>query len=400
MLLMNPIITAAQRPDDLALVRANAVELKRVFNRVLGYQLVVESGFARLIKSPLSQETAARPALTPNGAEFAPRTYAYLALVCASLLSPNTGEQVLMSELVDQVRADAVTAGITTTDATTEQRHLVRAIGLLVDWGVLSEVDGSVAAWDHRQHEEALLDVHRGLLPHLLTRGLRDVGDPTHLIAGTLGDPVAAEQPRRDLRRRLVENPLVRREDLPESERDVLSRERRELTRVLAESFGLVLEVRSEGALAYDPDDELSDVRFPGTGTVAHAALLLVNALTDELRPTGATTAEVEGRTVPGVLATWALVRSSLDLLVEQYGRTFAKAHVADVDHLRSEVVALLQSVCLATAVPDGLVLHPAAARYRPEPHRAPAKTRAQSRLDDDTPTLFTTDATDHRGES
>ncbi|MCP2273131.1 TIGR02678 family protein [Actinokineospora diospyrosa] len=397
---MHPIITAAERPEDLALIRGHAAELKTMFKRTLNYQLVIESGFARLLKTPLSQDTVVRPALATNGTEFAPRTYAYLALVCASLLSPNTGEQVLMSELVEQVRADAVTAAIAIDDTTAEQRHLVRAISLLVTWGVLSEVDGSVAGWEHRQDEEALLDVHRGLLPHLLTRSLRDVDDPGRLISGTPVEPLAAERPRRDLRRKLVENPLVRREDLPEAERDVLSRERRELTRVLEESFGLVLEVRAEGALAYDVDDDLSDVRFPGTGTTAHAALLLVNALTDELRPTATTTATIDERVVPGAFVSWDTAQSALDLVVEQYGSAFAKGAVADQDRLRTDVLDLLQAVSLAVVVPGGFVLHPAAARYRPEPHRAPAKTRAQRRLDDAPPALFSTGQSDHEGES
>ncbi|AYN37666.1 DUF2398 family protein (plasmid) [Streptomyces dangxiongensis] len=80
------------------------------------------------------------------------------------------------------------------------------------------------------RREEALLHVHRALLPHVLPRPLRDVNR-----LGDLADrlPDTLREPRRSLRRRLVENPLVRREELPEEERDVLSRERSELTRLL-----------------------------------------------------------------------------------------------------------------------------------------------------------------------
>jgi uncharacterized protein (TIGR02678 family) len=388
LLLMIPVVTAARHPEELALIRSHTTDLRRVFNRVLGYQLVVESTFARLLKSPLSDDTVVRPARVGDK-HFSARTYAYLTLVCASLLSPSTGDQVLMSALVEQVRADAVTAGVMLTDTGAERRHLVRAIGLLVDWGVLSETDGSVAGWENRQ-EEALLDVHRPLLPHLLTRTLRDVDEPTHLLDGSRVDPTTPEQPRRGLRRKLVENPLVRREDLPESERGVLSRERRELTRMLDESFGLMVEARAEGVLAYDVDEELSDVGFPGTGTVAHAALLLVNALADELRPAAESTAVVGGVTVPGTCAPWSVVTSTTELLIEQYGGTFAKQYAASAELLQAEVVGLLESMCLATATDDGLVLHPACARYRPEPHRAPARTRAIRRLEaDDSYSLF-----------
>lgn len=118
---------------------------------------------------------------------------------------------------------------------------------------------------------------------------------------------------------------------------------------MLDESFGLVVEARAEGALAYDVDEELSDVRFPGSGTVAHAALLLVNALADELRQTAESATVVDGHTVPGALAPWSLVASTTELLVEQYGGTFAKQYATNADLLQSEVVGLLASMCLAT---------------------------------------------------
>ncbi|HEX7305292.1 DUF2398 family protein [Lentzea sp.] len=258
---------------------------------------------------------------------------------------------------------------------------------LLVDWGVLTETDGSVARWDARQ-EEALLDVHRPLLPHLLSRALSGFDSPVALLGGAVSDPLEPEQPRRSLRRKLVENPLVRREDLTEAERDVLSRERREVARVLDESFGLVLEARSEGLLVHDPDEVVSDVAFPGSGTVAHAALLLVNAINDEFRPAAGDTVTVAGRAVPGVRVPWSAVEANIDLIIEQYGSAFAKGYVEKPSSLMQEVVQLLESVSIVVGDEDGLVLHPASARYRPEPHRAPARTRAMRRIGDQ-PTLF-----------
>lgn len=190
-----------------------------------------------------------------------------------------------------------------------------------------------------------------------------------------------AEQPRRSLRRKLVENLLVRREDLTDAERDALSRERTELTRVLEDSFGLILEVRLEGALAYDPDSELSDLLFPAGGTVRHAALLLLNALIDDLKVASDSKVIIDGRDVPGALAPWTLVRTNIDLLLTQYGGAFSGAYSADPEQLQRDVVSLLDALSLTRSLPDGLALDPAAARYRPEPTRAPAPTRAAQRL-------------------
>lgn len=389
-LLAHPVLSSALHPEPMASIRRHAPALKQAFQSTLGYTLVVESSFARLVKHGVSADTSLRPALRSAGQPFTPRGYAYLALVSAALLAPGTGEQLLLSQLVEQVRADAVTAGVPVDDSHAESRQLVHAIQLLVDWGVLTETEGTVTSWGLRQ-EEALLDVHRVLLPHLLTGSLADVADPAVVTDPQWRSQGGVEQPRRSLRRKLVENPLVRRQDLTDAERDVLSRERTELARVLEDTFGLTLEVRLEGALAYDADGELSDIAFPGTGTVRHCALMLISALADDLKAGPESTVELDGRTVPGALAPWTLLEENVALLISRYGLAFGKSYTDDPAMLTDEIVSLLDAVSLARRTDDGLVLHPACGRYRPEPHTAPARTRAAQRLDadDTTPRLF-----------
>jgi uncharacterized protein (TIGR02678 family) len=299
--------------------------------------------------------------------------------LCAALLAPGTGEQILISTLIDQVRSDAASIGVEIGDTLPERRALVSAIGHLIGWGVLSETDGTATGWGERR-DEALLTIHRAVLPHLLTRPMSGLSHPDELLDV---DPHVADQPRRSLRRKLVENPLVRRDDLTEAERDVLSRERSELTRVLAEHFGLTVEVRAEGALAYDSTGSLTDVTFPGSGTVKQAALLLIAELIDLRRPTSGTTAALhDGRDVPGLTAGWHEVDAALARLSTQHGRAWGSTFVDQPDRLRDEVVALLTGLCLAVGTDAGLVIHPAAARYRPQVRTAPP-TRAARRLAD-----------------
>ena len=377
-LLQQPVLTAHRHPEQLALVRRHAGTLKQAFARVLGYALVVESGFARLTKTPLSVDAPVRPARRSSGAEFTPRTYTYLSLVCAGLLLRDVGEQILLSQLVAQIRTDAAATGLTFDDTLAERRDLVTAIELLVSWGVLSETDGTVAAWSER-HDEALLSITRGLLPHLIKRPLHDLDWPSLMWAV---DPDTPEQPRITLRRKLVENPVSHRSDLSDAERDVLRRERRELTRVLDEIFGLSLEVRAEGALAYDTDEELTDIAFPGTGTVRQASLLLIAALIDSLQPDAATQSTLDGRTLPGVLAPWPVIDDRLRDLARVHAKAWRGDVLDDPRRLRDDVVHLLRSVGLVTVVTDGLIVHPAAARYRPAVH-TPATTRSKQRLND-----------------
>lgn len=377
-LLMHPIMTTAQYPEQMALVRRNASALKSTFATTAGYTLIIEASFARLAKAPLPMEAPARPARRSNGSDFSPRAYTYLALICAGLLSPSAGEQILLSQLVEQLRADAATAGISIDDVLVERRALVAAIGLLLEWGVLIETDGTVTGWGER-NDEALLTINRSLLPQLLARPLYTVEEPDQLWAP---DPDLPAQPRRDLRRRIIENPLVRREDLTENERDALSRERNDVAQALSDAFGLKLEVRAEGVLAYDTEEEMTDVAFPGNGTARQAALLLLDALIDTLRPSSGAEALIRGRLVPGVLATWELVDDNLEHLAEQNSRNWRNDVIDDLARLRTEVVQILTSVDLATATDNGLVLHAACGRYRPEPVRSSAKPRSLRRLE------------------
>ena len=165
----SPILTAARQPGELDLVRRHASALKSMFATQLGYALVVESSFARLVKAPLPASAPVRPARRPtDGAAFTPNTYVHLALVCAALLAPGVGEQILISALVDQIRADAAEQTITITDGLSDRRQLVTALSLLAAWGVISETDGSLSAWGERREDEALLTVNRALLVHLL----------------------------------------------------------------------------------------------------------------------------------------------------------------------------------------------------------------------------------------
>lgn len=368
-LLAQPILTAARQPAELDLVRRHAQALQSLFSSELGYPLVVESTFARLVKTPLPQEAPVRPARrVSDGIPFTPMTYVHLALVCAALLAPGFGEQVLISALVDQVRADAAEQSITITDGLSDRRQLVTALGLLVDWGLITETDGSLTAWGERREDEALLSVNRALLLHLLPSPLHDYdGMPTTWAAHQL------ENPRRRLRRRLVENPAIFRAELPPDELDVLSRERTELARHLDENFGLILEVRSEGALAYDPTGVLTDIDFPGSGSAKQAALLLLDELVVALAPTPESTVAVGERTLPAVLAPWPQVEAVLAELAARYRSAWKGAYVESTEALRTDAVAVLAAMRLAEPTEAGLAIFPFAARYQPQVTTRPA---------------------------
>jgi len=159
--------------------------------------------------------------------------------------------------------------------------------------------------------DEALLSINRPLLIHLLPSPLHQF-----TAAEDTWSQLQPEPPRRRLRQRLVENPAVFRAELPDDELDVLSRERHELARHLDENFGLVLEVRAEGVLAYDPSGTLTDLDFPGAGSAKQAALLLLDELTMALQPSAESAVLVDGSPLPAALAAWSQVDAVLGELI------------------------------------------------------------------------------------
>jgi uncharacterized protein (TIGR02678 family) len=317
--------------DDFALVRRHADWLKTWFGTFLGYRLVVEANFARLFKPGLGAG-ASRPLLRPTG-PFTPRMYTYLALTVAVLLT--CGEQILLSQLVADVRAAAAEAGLDLGDVErpAERRALGAALRQLVAWRALREEQGSVAGYPDDAQAEALLTVERDIVAHLVATPPGRTETPAEFVR-----LAAAPGPggvRHAVRRRLVETPMTHLDQLTAAERAWLRREQRRDERSFTEYVGLQAELRAEGAALLDPDDDLTDVQFPGTGTVAQAALLALAALVDELRPAA-------GGLVIGVPVPAGLLERILDGLVERHRRRWANQYVEDPMALRTAVTDLL----------------------------------------------------------
>jgi uncharacterized protein (TIGR02678 family) len=315
--------------DEFPLVRRHADWLKSWFGQFLGYRLVVEAGFARLFKAGLPAGQG-RPLLRKNGSPFTPRSYTYLALTAAVLLT--SPEQLLLSQLVADIRSAAVEAGIDLgdVDRPVERRALTVALRQLVQWRVLLEEQGTVDG----EQAEALLSVDRDLVTHLLAAPIGRAANPEEFMTAAAGPGGA----RHEVRRRLVECPVVYVDDLTARERAWLRKEQRRDERAFAEYTGLHAELRAEGAALLDPDDALSDVDFPGTGTVAQAALLTVEALVGALAPEVSRT----GPLVVGVPVPDGLIEETLAVLVERHAKRWAGAYTENPAALKDAVIDLL----------------------------------------------------------
>jgi uncharacterized protein (TIGR02678 family) len=358
LLLRKPLVTSATHPDEFPLIRRHADELAKQFSQVLGYRLTVEPGFARLHKAGLGRD-AGRRLDRGSGAPFTPRTYAYLALALAALVT--APEQLLLSEVVARTRAAAAEAGIDLGEPNrvTERRALVAALKQLTAWRVLTEDEGSVDSYAGDDEADALLTIDREIARRLVSGPVSQSATPDDLIEKAAHPAEAG--PRHRVRRLLVETPVVYVDDLTEDERDWLRRSQRREQRILEDFTGLRAEIRAEGVALIDPEQELTDTQFPGTGTVAWAALLLVGKLAAELAPASGTV----GIAIPAGRA-----EEHLRLLTEEHRNAWSRELTGAPALLTDAVLDLLHRMRLirpARPPETGWLLTAAAARYAPE---------------------------------
>jgi uncharacterized protein (TIGR02678 family) len=354
LLLREPLVTPETHPEVFPLIRRHADELARQFGQLLGYRLVVEPGFARLLKAGLGRDSG-RWLERTSGAPFTPRTYAYLALALSVLVT--APEQLLLSEIVTRTRAAAAEAGIDLGEPNriVERRALVAALKQLMAWHVLSEDEGSVESYSGDGSAEALLAVDREVARRLVSGPIGRASSPGELIELAAAPEHAG--PRHTVRRRLVETPVVYVDALTDEEHDWLRRNQRREQRTFEEFLGLDAEIRAEGVALLDPAGELSDIEFPGSGTVPWAALLVLERLVAELTPDGGSAGIPAGR-----------IESVLAELVERHRKAWADRYTDSPELLCQAVTDLLVRMRLIDRSGDGgLRLLAAAARYAPE---------------------------------
>ena len=359
-LLLTPLLTAdGPRADDLLLVRKHREHLQRLCAEGLGYRLVVEPKVARLFKAGLGRD-ATRPlrktTSSGRGRAFDPRAYALLCLTLAALT--RCSGQLLLDELVAQVRSAVADAGLAVDlDTVADRRALAAALSTLVELGVLLERDGDLARFAEDATAQSLLDVRRERLRLLVAAGLSGAQSPQDLL-DTAALPSAAGGARVAVRRALLESPVLSVSDLTADQAEWWGRNRNRERDWFRDNVGLELELRAEGALAIDPDEVLTDVAFPGTGSARHAALLVLERIADAAREParGAEVAERVWRPVADFDAALAAV-------VAEYGRGLKKAY-DDVALLRADVVEVLTEGGLLRRTDAGFEVHAAAARY------------------------------------
>jgi uncharacterized protein (TIGR02678 family) len=270
-LAVSPWLIAGRDDEIMAAIRRNLPAIRETLAR-LGWVLVAERDFIRLRKSP----PVRREAWSAEGPTPLQASWFFLLVAGAESVVP----RVALSQLVMAARAAAAEAGLPVNHDIAERRAIVRALRMLDDRGIVTQMDGDIEEFVEDENAPVLLAVHHSRLAHVIAHF--GPSDPVTEPALWLEQVEREPDPARRMRRRLVDDAVVHVADLDDAEADWLSRRvRGDDGGPLATAFGLRLERRAEGAAFVVPNEafrylhELGPTPFPAPGTVPHAALLL-----------------------------------------------------------------------------------------------------------------------------
>lgn len=341
---MHPLVAAEQQPAEFALIRRHQQRLGQWFTQRFGYRLHVTADTARLYKTTtvLRRRPLRTAGKTPRPFRLA--EYRALALILAAVVS---GPSVIsLRDLVAAVRAAAVEADVEFGQESPDRRALVTALRWMIAHGLAVEIAERVEALREDEDADALLEMRPDRIAMLPM--------PTLVRSQSVDQLIDRSESRRSarawMRTMLLEEPVLYRSDLDDAEWSELRRRLGEEIDFFDEMFGLHIEARAEGVMAVDPGGQLTDVSFPLTGTVGHAALLLADALAQHGTP--------------------AVGREAVTQMVAEFAadhRQYWSQLGRDPERLTAEALELLADYRLVEFDDHQVVVLPAAARYRVE---------------------------------
>lgn len=346
-LVEHPLTAAEQDPEMFRLIRRHEVQLDRWFTQRFGYRLQVGADTARLFKSSVVATRRALRTAAVSNRPLSQREYTMLALTLAAVSS---GPDVIsLRDLIEDIRSAAAESGVTLSEEPSDRRSLVNALRWMISRGAAFEMHAQIDTYASDGSADAVLRVRPDRVALLALPVLARVENPEHLLDRS--EPRRAS--RAWMRSLLLEEPVVYRSDLTDSEWSELRRRLGEEAEIFNEMFGLTIETRAEGMAAIDPDGGLTDSRFPASGTVGQAALLLIDRLVADDKFPAKRSAAVEAVT---------------DLAEIHRVQSRHWAQIADdPERLTDEVLELLQDHRLARVSGDLIELLPAAWRYAVE---------------------------------
>jgi uncharacterized protein (TIGR02678 family) len=301
-LLSQPLLSPeGPTSESFTLVQKHREWLRPWFAHHAGWQLMLDSEAARLVKRPARLDDATRPCREPNSdVPLSRRAYVILCLALASLVRADRQTTLvrLRDSIIGLVRAEPrfEAAGVRVElEHQESRRDFVHALRLLLVWRVLERKQGEEERFIKDAEADALYNVHRPVLARLLAANrppslVKVNGFPEKLSALAEDDITATSDDARHRRlrlrlfRQLLDDPVLYYDELSEEDREYWDRQRGFIIPEIEMATGLVREVRAEGVAMTDPTGNLSDYGLPEEGTDGHITLLLATFLAGRLR--------------------------------------------------------------------------------------------------------------------
>ncbi|HEY2079187.1 MAG TPA: DUF2398 family protein [Streptosporangiaceae bacterium] len=418
LVLTHDVITASRpRPGALEQVLRWADQMAADFRDLLGYTLIATTRQVRLSRRLDALDPTQSAAFSSRyGRPFDRRRLAYLCLVLASFQRSRV--EISLADLVRAFTpsANAIDGLGFEPTVTSHKAAVVDVLDWLVDRGALRLSDGSVEAWaSDADHGDALYDIDHDICATLF-RPARPVQHLTS-AAGLLDSTFVSskrgaqrEAAAQRAARALVEYPVVFYAQADPEIAEVLRQPG--VAESLARFTGLAVERRAEGVLLADAGGRFTDRPFPGRGgAVNRAAGLLLAKIADLIEDPDVTvealpapseaddqrelldridtalpvaglvqelawSAPADERSEPGhpvqvpplllPLVADTSLGSMIDDLYDELGpASFTVAWQHDPRGLLAAAVRFLADLRLLRPVPGGVLVLPAAARYR-----------------------------------
>jgi len=418
--LTHDVITAARpRPGTLEHVLRWADQMTADFRELLGYTLIATTRQVRLVRR-LDALDPTQSALfsARSGRPFDRRRLAYLCLVLASFQRSRV--EISLADLVRTLApaANGIDGLGFDPTVTAHKAAVVDVLDWLVDRGALRLSDGSVEAWaSDTERGDALYDIDHDICAALFrpARPLQHLTSAAGLLDSTFVSArrgAQREAAAQRAARALIEYPVVYYAGAPPDVAEALRHSG--VAEHLARLTGLAVERRAEGIMLADAGGRFTDRPFPGRGgAVNRTAGLLLAKVADLIEDPGETLTSLELPTeaedqrdllarvdaalpVAGVVRELAWsgppaenddperlpappvapllapfveqsrLRVMIDELYEEFGAaSFTVAWQHDPRGLLSAAVSFLADLRLLRQVPGGVLVLPAAARYR-----------------------------------
>jgi uncharacterized protein (TIGR02678 family) len=418
LVLTHDVITANRpRPGALEQVLRWADQMAADFRDLLGYTLIATTRQVRLSRRLDALDPTQSAVFSSRyGRPFDRRRLAYLCLVLASFQRSRV--EISLADLVRAFTpsANAIDGLGFDPTVTAHKAAVVDVLDWLVDRGALRLSDGSVEAWaSDADHGDALYDIDHDICATLF-RPARPVQHLTS-AAGLLDSTFVSskrgaqrEAAAQRAARALVEYPVVFYAQADPEIAEVLRQPG--VAESLARFTGLAVERRAEGVLLADAGGRFTDRPFPGRGgAVNRAAGLLLAKIADLIEDPDVTVEALPAPSeaddqrelldrIDSALPVAGLVQelawsapadehgeaghpvqvpplllplvadtslgSMIDELYDELGpASFTVAWQHDPRGLLAAAVTFLADLRLLRPVPGGVLVLPAAARYR-----------------------------------